>query len=34
MIDSAFGLFLPIQAPAGREMLVLFAVILAGRLLA
>ena len=30
MIDSAFGLFLPIQAPAGREMLVLFAVILAG----
>ena len=30
MIDSAFGLFLPIQAPAGREMLVLFAVIVAG----
>ena len=30
MIDSAFGLFLPIQVPAGREMLVLFAVILAG----
>ena len=30
MIDSAFGLFLPIQAPAGRETLVLFAVILAG----
>ena len=30
MIDSAFGLFLPIQAPAGREMFVLFAVIVAG----
>ena len=30
MIDTALGLFLPIQAPAGREMLVLFAVILAG----
>ena len=30
MIDSAFGLFLPIQAPAGREILVLFAVIVAG----
>ena len=30
MIDSAFGLFLPIRAPAGREMLVLFAVIVAG----
>ena len=30
MIDSAFGLFLPIQAPAGREMLVIFAVIVGG----
>ena len=30
MIDSAFGLFLPIEAPAGREILVLFAVIVAG----
>ena len=30
IIDSAFGLFLPIDPPAGREVLVLLAVVAAG----